>query len=283
MVGDGSDASPQTLARGDGSLWRQLLADLRRRLEIGAFDRRFPGELALVEEYQVSRHTVRQALRILREEGVLLTARGRAPRLAEPVAIAPRIGSIYSLFQSVQASGLEQRNVVCALDVRRDGVVATRLGLEESTPLVYLERLRLAGPEPLALDKVWLPERIAAPLLAVDFTHTALYTEYAQLCGVAMTTGEERIRAVVATPAEQRLLGITSDVALFAVERIGCSHGRPVEWRHTLVPGDRFTLTTDIAAHDGYRLEQAEAAPCASGRRWDHHLGRQDDDPAPVP
>lgn len=60
-------------------------------------------------------------------------------------------------------------------------------GLEESTPLVYLERLRLTGPEPLALDKVWLPEQIAAPLLDVDFTHTALYTQYARLRGVAMT------------------------------------------------------------------------------------------------
>ena len=258
MVDECSDASPQTLARGDGSLWLQLLADLRRRLELRAFDRHFPGELALVEEYQVSRHTVRQALRVLREEGVLVAARGRPLRLAEPVEITQRIGSIYSLFESVQASGLEQHSVVCALDVRRDGVMATRLGLEESTPLVYLERLRLAGPEPLALDKVWLPERIAAPLLDVDFTHAALYTEYARLCGVVMTTGQEHVRAVVPTGAEQQLLGISADVALFAIERVGCSHGRPVEWRHTLVRGDRFTITADIAAFDGYRLEQAD-------------------------
>ncbi|OJY38456.1 MULTISPECIES: GntR family transcriptional regulator [unclassified Pseudonocardia] len=253
MVGR-SEIGPRVLPRGDGSLWLHLLVDLRRRLHLGAFDDQFPGELALAEEYQVSRFTVRQALRILREEGVLVTGRGRAPRVAAPVEIAQRIGSIYSLFESVQATGVPQRSVVCALDVRRDGVMAARLGLEESTPLVYLERLRLAGPEPLALDKVWLPERIAAPLLDVDFTHTALYTEYARLCGVAMTSGEEHIRAVVPTPAEQELLGITSDVALFAIERVGCSDGRPVEWRHTLLRGDRFSVTADIAVHDGYRL-----------------------------
>lgn len=253
-----NDASPQALLRGDGPLWLQLLTDLRRRLERRSFDHHFPGELELVEEYQVSRATVRQALRVPREEGVLVAGSGRAPRVVEPVEIAQRIGSIYSLFESVQASGQKQRGVICALDVRRDGLMATRLGLEESTPLVHLERLRLAGPEPLTLDKVWMPERIAAPLLDVEFTHTALYTEYARLCGVAMTTGEEHIRAVVPTPAEQRLLGITPDVALFAIERVGCSHGRPVEWRHTLVRGDRFTVTADIAAHDGYRLQQVE-------------------------
>lgn len=265
MVND-SDARPQALARGNGSLWLHLLADLRRRLDVGAFDGHFPSELALVEQYQVSRSTVRQALRVLREEGVLVAGRGRMPRIVGPVEIAQRIGTIYSLFEPVQAAGVPQRSVVCVLDVRRDGVMATRLGLEESTPLVYLERLRFAGPEPLALDKVWLPEQVAAPLLDVDFTHTALYAEYARLCGVAMTTGEEHIRAVMPTPVEQRLLGITADVALFAIERLGCSAGRPVEWRHTLLRGDRFTVTADIAAHDGYRLQQLDLPMPASGK-----------------
>ena len=71
----------------------------------------------------------------------------------------------------MEAAGLEQRSVVRALDVRRDGVIATWMMLEESTPLVYLERVRLAGQEPLALDRVWLlhvPAGVA--LLAVERT-----------------------------------------------------------------------------------------------------------------
>ena len=42
-------ASPQALTRGGGCLWLQLLTDLCRRLELGAFDHRFPGELALAQ------------------------------------------------------------------------------------------------------------------------------------------------------------------------------------------------------------------------------------------
>lgn len=123
MVGEGSDASPQTLARGDGSLWLQLLADLRCRLELRAFDSHFPGELALVEQYQVSRATVRQALRVLREEGVLVATRGRAPRLAEPVEIAQRIGSIYSLFEPVEAGGREAGLPITTTDDGEPGTV----------------------------------------------------------------------------------------------------------------------------------------------------------------
>ena len=67
--------------------------------------------------------------------------------------------------------------MVRALDVRADGVIAPRLGLEESTPLVYLERLRLLDGEPLALDRVWLPASIGEPLLGVDFRRTGVYDE----------------------------------------------------------------------------------------------------------
>ena len=87
------------------------------------------------------------------------------------------------MFQCVEATGRVQRNVVRTLDVRADGVVAARLGLEESTPLVHLERLRFSDEEPLAIDRVWMPERLAAPLLDADFARTALYDEYAARCG----------------------------------------------------------------------------------------------------
>ncbi len=156
-------------------LWAQLRADVLRRLRAGAFDADFPGEMTLVDEYQVSRQTVRAALRELRTDGVVLAERGRRPRLAGQ--ITQPLGTVYSLFASVETAGLRQTSIVRSADLRADGVVADRLGLEASTPLFRLERLRLAGGEPLALDTVWLPGDAGAPLLEASFTHTALYDE----------------------------------------------------------------------------------------------------------
>lgn len=236
----------RVLVRGSSaSLWSQLLADLRERLAMGEFTTTFPGEMALVDEYSVSRHTVREALRHLRAEGTVTAARGRKPRLAEAEVEQP-LGALTSLFAEVEARGMEQRSVVRFLELRRDGVLATRLGLEESTPLVYLERVRLAGAEPLALDRVWLPASVAAPLLEVDFTHTALYTELLSHCGIALTGGREQVRAVVPSRGERALLHVPHGVALLAVERTGCLQGRPIELRHTLVRGDRFAVTADF-------------------------------------
>lgn len=243
------DAPADRLLRGASTpLWRQLAEDLRRRLDRGEFAAGLPGEIELGLRYAVSRHTVREALRQLRAEGVISTGRGRRPRLtgADPV-IAQPTGIAYSLFSSVEAYGLVQTSVVRVLAVRADGVVAPRLGLEESTPLVHLERLRLADGRPLALDRVWLPASVGEPLLHVDFRRTSLYEELART-GIAVTGGEESVRAVVPSRAEHDLLGLQSPSAVFSVERTGTSSGVPIEWRHTLLRADRFALTSTLGA-----------------------------------
>ena len=253
--------APRPLARSAGTpLWAQLLADLRERLTAGEFALAFPGELALVQDYGVSRHTVREALRHLRAEGTVTAARGRKPRLG-PAEVEQSPGALESLVAAVEGAGIDQRSVVRALDVRQDGTVATRMLLEESTPLVYLERVRLAGDEPLALDRLWLPADVARPLLDADLTRTALCTELLVHCGLRLTGGREQVRAVLPTRGEQALLRVPPTSALLAVERTGCLHGRPVEHRRTLVRGDRFAVT---AHYDG--SDVALSAGRAGGR-----------------
>jgi GntR family transcriptional regulator len=242
-------------------LWRHVRDDLRSRLERGEFVDSFPGENDLRTEYGVSRHTVREALRELREDGLVTAAKGRRPRPVGEALIEQPVGALYSLFASVEAAGLEQRSVVRTLDIRADAHVAVRLGMEESTPLLYLERIRLADGEPLAHDKVWLLASDARALLDADFGHTALYDELADRCGIRLAGGEERIQAVTPTPAERRLLGLPEGVAAFSIERIGRAggraDGRAVEWRTTLIRGDRFSVVAQFDARAGYRLDLA--------------------------
>jgi GntR family transcriptional regulator len=242
-------------------LWVQVRDDLLARLEAGEFTDAFPGELGLTSEYGVSRHTVREALRRLRADGLVTAERGRTPRLARPIQIQQPLGALYSLFASVEAAGLAQRSVTRQLKVLADGVFADLLRLEASTPLLYLERLRLAGEEPLAFDRVWLPAAIAMPLLEVDFSRTALYDELDRRCGVRVRGGREHLSAVVPTPTERGLLGIGAGVAAFAIDRLGCADGRPVEWRHTVVRGDRFSVVAHFSPRSGYRVDLAATLP----------------------
>jgi GntR family transcriptional regulator len=169
-------------------------------------------------------------------------------------AIEQPLGSLYSLFREVEAQGLEQTSRVLALEVRTDPEVAVRLRLPPDEELVHLERVRLAGGEPLAHDQAWLPASLGRPLLDLDFTHVALYDELARTAGTRPTGGHERIRAVVASESEAALLGIDPGAACLDIERLGqVGDEAPIEYRRSVIRGDRYALLTEWSPQ-GYRL-----------------------------
>jgi GntR family transcriptional regulator len=249
---------PPTPARLDRSsalpLWAQLADDLVARLEGGDFGERFPTEHELGAEYGVSRHTVRDAVRRLREDGLLSAERGRGT-FVQPGRIDQPLGALYSLFREVEARGMEQTSQVRVLDVRTDDDVAARLRLPQGAGFVFLERLRLADDEPLALDRVWLQRPLGDPLVGADLHHTGVYDVLAAASGVRLTGGRERISAVIPTGEERSLLGTGPDIAALSIERTGELDGEPVEWRTTLVRGDRFAVTAEWTTRRGYRMD----------------------------
>ncbi|MHB1988196.1 MAG: GntR family transcriptional regulator [Acidimicrobiales bacterium] len=219
-------------------LWAQVLEDLRRRISSGEFVNRFPGDLELVAHYNVSRHTAREAVRRLQDEGLLERRRGLGSFVRLPPIEQP-IGTLYSLFRSIETRGLTQHSVVRCLEERRDDKSAAMLSCP-GEPLLYLERLRLAEGEPIALDCSWLPLSLARPLLGVDFHHTALYEQLSQRCGIQLTSGWERIRPVLPDRVQRDLLKVDARQPAFAIERMGMCGTTAVEWRHSVVRGDRF-------------------------------------------
>jgi GntR family transcriptional regulator len=138
--------------------------------------------------------------------------------------------------------------VVRVREQTTDPEIAGRLELPARAALVHIERLRLADGEPLALDRSWLPARVAGRLLDAPLTRAGLYDELARLCGVTIVGGSERVRPVVPSVAERRALGVPQGVAGFAIERLVRSEQEPVEWRQSLVRGDRYSLVVELSA-----------------------------------
>lgn len=225
-------------------LWAQLESELRRRLEAEEFSESFPTDLELTEAYDVSRHTVREAVRHLNKTGVLKRERGRGT-VVNRSEFEQSLGTLYSLFQSVESTGVEQTSEVLRLECVTDPVAASNLEVSEDTELVLLERVRLAGGAPLAIDRAWLPHELAQALLAVDWTHTALYAELAKAGAPVPNQGWERLTPIVPAPADRTKLGLRKSDAAFFLERLGSRDGRPVEWRTTVIRGDRYRFVSD--------------------------------------
>ncbi|HET9732467.1 MAG TPA: GntR family transcriptional regulator [Acidimicrobiales bacterium] len=220
-------------------LWAQIFDDLRRRLSDGEFDEKFPSDVDLVARYGVSRQTVREAVKHLQNEGVLERARGRGSFVRQK-PLEARLGTLYSLYRAAEEQGYTQDSDVRFLEERIDAEAAGMLGCGANEPLVYLERLRLVNAKPVVVDCSWLPKRLAGPVLQADFRHTALYRELEQRCGLRPDSGWERLRPVMPTPEQKRLLGLGRATPVFSFERLACQGGLAVEWRHGVIRADRF-------------------------------------------
>jgi GntR family transcriptional regulator len=240
-------------------LWAQLEVELRRRLESGDFaDGVFPTDSELVADYGVSRHTVREAIRHLNKTGVLKRERGRGT-VVNRSEFEQSLGTLYSLFQSVESSGVSQTSEVLQLGVVRDAAAAGHLEVAEDTELVLLSRLRLAAGEPLAVDRAWIPAALGEPLLEVDWTHTALYDEL-QRAGIPVPNqGWERLTPIVPAAEDRKRLGLRRADAAFFLERLGARDAIPIEWRTTIIRGDRYRFVADWSAGTANALRPTAA------------------------
>ncbi len=225
-------------------LWAQVSEDIRRRVGAGAFEKGFPGEIALTEQYDVSRHTIREALRVLRSEGLLRSERGRGTTI-EAHSYSQNLGTLYSLFRTIEDQGVQQRSEVRRLSTTTNPSVAANLSLPAETELVVLERLRFAGDEPLAVGTAWLPKDVTSPLLKADFTRSGLYDTLAAECGIRPDTGSERVSAQIAPTHVADMLEVPRESAVLYIERVAFAGDIPVEWRETYIRGDRFSFEAE--------------------------------------
>ena len=225
-------------------LWAQLLTDLRARVANGEFDDRFPTDEELRQEYEVSRQTVREAARRLQVEGVIVRERGRGSSLAGSSLEQP-LHALYSLAHTAQDLGLREHSEVLVLRIEPAGDAAGPLELDPDADAVFVERLRYVGDEPMSLHRSWLPADRTAGLLDAHLRTGSLYDALATCCGVRVTGGREWIRPAIPDAAMRRLLHLGAKGAVLVVERLATAGGTPVEWRRSVIRGDRYVFRAD--------------------------------------
>lgn len=225
-------------------LWAQLANELTSQIARGGFAEGFPGEFELMRQYDVSRQTVRAALGELEGRGMLQRERGRGTVLVRPPLEQP-LSALYSLTQLTNSAGMAERSEVRHLAVVVAPEAAEVLGRQSEDSVLYIERLRVVGEEPVAIYRSWLVLPEAEPLLKVDLASGSLYGKLADSCSIRITSGWERIRAAIPTDEESDLLRIPSGVAVFVIERLAYSDRRAIEWRSGVVRSDRYAFRAD--------------------------------------
>ena len=223
---------------------------LRRRIEDGELTegRQLPSEAALQREFQASRTPVRQALRRLQTDGLIIRAQGKGSFVA-----SAKIG--VALRQMV-SFGNEQRRQGRAVEARTLSVewaaapteVARSLGLE-GDHATYVRRLLIVDQIPLTFFEHWIAPTIAHSVFVAAGDFPSLYellTEH----GREPWYGTETITASMATEEMARLLDYPEGGPLVTMVRLTRDFERlPIEYTTYVVRADRYAYEINLMRH----------------------------------
>jgi GntR family phosphonate transport system transcriptional regulator len=240
-----ADLDRTSIDRGSGvSLWRQIAERIEREIAAGAHPpgSQLPPESELTERFGVNRHTVRRALAVLAEKGLVRSVQGRGSFVEETPLRYP-IGRRVRFSENVTAAGRAPRGRLIGVATVIDAEPAHRLALPARTPLLRIELVSSANGVPLSRSTSWFEAARFAGLEA-ELQRTGSVSRAFAAHGIAdYTRLETVISARTADPAEQELLELPVGRAVLVVDAINAgADGKPIQVQRTRFAADRVHL-----------------------------------------
>lgn len=234
------------------SAWRQIADRISRAINAGEYDETgmVPPETLLAERFGVNRHTVRNAIAALAEDGVLRRVQGRGTliekreRLVYPVGRRTR----FSEGLSGQAADTDIR-LVSEQEMEAGGPVAGALVLAPGATVICLRTLSFADGIPVARATHYFSHaRFAGigDLLSKHHSVTRALAAFGVDDYVRLSTEVTARMASMEEAGELRLGG--SPIVLETVAVNADPDGVPIQYSRTLFAADRIALRLDTPA-----------------------------------
>ncbi len=230
--------------------YRAIAADLAAKIRDGHYapGAALPAQRELSAAYGVTLMTLRQALRELGDEGLIVQQPGKGTFVAPP-HLAYQLGSLRSLADDLREQGYEVRTTV--IDRARHRVsprVAAQLRVRESETGLRLERVRAFAGRRAIHQISWVREPHGGRLLDVDFTVTSLYAALADV-GVAVARASETIRPEILDADVAPQLDEDEGAPVLVSDRITYGpDGTAVVADRATILGSMMQVTADRAA-----------------------------------
>lgn len=236
--------------------YQEVAESIRHLIADGTYPpgHELPSIESLMTEHNVSRTTVRAALKVLIDDGLLNPGRGRR---RTTVRDSKRIRIAFSRYDSVMQpggsagpwetacaeQGLDGQMKTVTVESRPIGQEdAALLGVEPGAEVTYRLRHACVGNEVLQVQQAWYPAGVAlqAGLSSPAKVRGGIYGALTA-AGLRPTAVDETIRGRMPTREEADLMRTGTGVPLLTVERITRgAEGQALELLRVTAPADRI-------------------------------------------
>jgi GntR family transcriptional regulator len=248
----------------DRAVYKQIADHLRdaiarSRLREGE---QLPSEAQLMDHYGVARMTIRNALRVLQDEGLTTAEHGRGVyvRARPPVRrlasdrFAQRHrkeGKAAFNAEAAQIGATPGVDMLTVTEARPPAEVADRLGVADDAEVVVRSRRYLLDGKPMETAVSYIPADLAkgTPISDPNPGPGGIYARLEEQ-GHTLARFTEDVSARMPTPDEARVLSLRPGVPVFRLVRTAYDvDGRAVEVCDTVMAADAYQLSYELPAH----------------------------------
>jgi len=241
-------------------IYRQIAAELRSDIQSGLYrpGQRIPGENKLMEQWGVSRNTARDALAVLREEGLTDTRRGAGVFVRKfnliPRNAAERLSrKHWGAGRSMWDADLQGRPHAEGVDIRELEAperIAGPLGVPIGSPVLCRSRVHRVEGRPVQTSASYLPAGLVAGsrIAEQDTGPGGIYARLEEL-GRAPERFREEVRARMPLGEEAKTLKLASGTPVIHIVRVAFdADGVPVEVNEMLLDANSYLLQYDFTS-----------------------------------
>lgn len=176
-----------------------------------------PTELALTKEYHASRDTIRKALRLLNDAGLIQKMQGRGSQIIKREQINFPVSELTSYQELVESIGLKSQTKVISIDkIITDGHLAKKTGFKINDLLWRVVRLRIVDGVASVLDTDYLLKKIV-PQMTVETAQSSIYHYLETDLKLDIAYAEKEIIIDHITDKDRRYLDLGSDIHVVSV------------------------------------------------------------------
>ncbi|NLJ38296.1 MAG: GntR family transcriptional regulator [Candidatus Atribacteria bacterium] len=204
-------------------LYYQLIEMIRKDIETGVLKPGdvIPSERELSEKYQISRPTVRQAIKELAYEGLLNREKGKGTFVSRPKFNYGFIQQFSTFYDDMAEKGYQVHTKVLNIEVRNDlPNIGKILNIAENDPIICIERMRYVEGEPIVKVSNFIPFSLCPDLVHEDLTDKSLYRTLFEKYHLRAFRAEITLEATVADNLDSKVLEIPEGAPVIFMKNI---------------------------------------------------------------
>lgn len=215
-----------------------------------------PNEKDLEKKYDASRTTIRKAVLLLKDRGIVDVKQGRGTKVCD-VQTTQVFNKVTSFTETLKRKGYDVRPKDMTIEViDADEKLSSELELTPGDKVAVVHRLQLADGEPVAIMTNYIPYSMAPGIEKYENEFTALYQFLEKTYGITVESTQDRINATNASFLEAQALNVRPREAIINVRRICYNKEIPVTVDYLNIIGSKYVVEINTRERQKYEYKE---------------------------